>query len=233
MCGCGICGAVCGNASKACHCLSLRSFAFIWLGISVVVAMAQFVAGSFFSSYLSPVDKILHDIRESIMSLDNPTVAMSYYSIVADSLSTLWRVMSLITTVRGVYDIVALVCWVAGWYKRKMVLVYVFIGMMAVDFAVDLLLLIIFLTLINVFYVAPYVLHLLLSHAYVLGEGGNGTEMKSWKELQDAKKNKPSKDIEKAPLLDGEGSAKKATAGVAPKPAADEVIVEAASDDVP
>ncbi|KAL8446787.1 hypothetical protein Emag_004548 [Eimeria magna] len=118
--------------------------------------MAQFIAGAFLSSYLSPVDKMLHDIRESIMSLSDPAIAMTYYSIVADSLSSLWRAMSLITTVRGVYDIIAIVCWVVGWYKRKMTLVYVFIGMTAVDFAVDLLLLVVFLTLLNVFYVAYF-----------------------------------------------------------------------------
>ncbi|KAL8429308.1 hypothetical protein ACSSS7_006673 [Eimeria intestinalis] len=118
--------------------------------------MTQFIAGAYFSAYLSPVDKMLHDIRESIMSLNNPSLAMSYYSIVADSLKGLWRSMSLITTVRGVYDLIAIVCWVVGWYKRKMTLVYVFVGMMALDFAVDLLLLVVFLTLLNVFYVAYF-----------------------------------------------------------------------------
>ncbi|KAL8428129.1 hypothetical protein Efla_005832 [Eimeria flavescens] len=280
---CGICGAACGNASRACHCMSLRAFAFLWLAISILVALFQFVAGAVLSSYLSPVDRILSNIRENIMRTEDPTVALKYYSIIADSLSTLWKGVSLVTTVRGVYDLIALACWVFGWYKRRMIWVYIFIGMMAVDFAVDLLLLFVFLTLFNVFYVAyfypassgffiviihvddqlarrpklaalllpfafygwqallgPYILHLLLSHAVFVGlsifkvmsEGGNGTEMKSWKELSDAKKNSGTKDIEQAPLID---SSEKKTPASAAKEAANgdggEPTVELVSDD--
>lgn len=35
------------------------------------------------------------------MSLEDPTFALNYYKIVEDSLSTVWRGMSLLTTVRG------------------------------------------------------------------------------------------------------------------------------------
>ncbi|XP_026192336.1 uncharacterized protein LOC113147126 [Cyclospora cayetanensis] len=205
---CAILGACCGNASKACHCLSLRNFAFIWLGINILLAAVQFIAGSSLAAYRAPVDSLLQSIREKIMEMDNPTTALKYYNVIANSLAVLWKGTNLLTTVRGVYDSIAIGLWVYGWYYAKIGLVYIFVGMTALAFFVDFCLLIIFLVVINVLYVAyffpsalalpfiffgwqaflgPYILHLLLSHAFVLSVGGDGTEMKTWKEVQKLK----------------------------------------------
>ncbi|CDI76819.1 hypothetical protein, conserved [Eimeria acervulina] len=153
---CSFLGAFCGNASKACHCCSLRTFAFTWLGISIVVALVQFVAGAYLSSYLAPVDAALRNIRDRIMELDDPTIALKYYGVIADSLAAVWRGMSLLTTARGVFDTVAVVLWVYGWHKQKITLLYVFIGMMAFDFAIDFCLFFVFMAVINALYIAYF-----------------------------------------------------------------------------
>lgn len=56
----------------------------------------------------------------------------------------------------GVFDMIALICWGVGWYKRRMVLVYIFIGMMAFDFFIDFCLFIIFMVVLNALYVAYF-----------------------------------------------------------------------------
>ncbi|CDJ58778.1 hypothetical protein, conserved [Eimeria maxima] len=228
---CGILGACCGSASKAFRCCSLRTFAFTWLGISVFIALLQFVAGAYLSSYLTPVDTMLRDIRDRIMELEDPTTALKYYGVIADSLAAVWRGMSLLTTTRGLVDTVAVVLWVLGWYKQKLIFVYVFIGMMAFDFIIDFCLFIIFMAVINALYIAyffpialllpfvfygwqmflgPYVLHLLLSHAYVMSVGGDGTEMKSWQEVKEMRETAAQKgeETETARLLSGSSEKK-------------------------
>lgn len=67
----------------------------------VFIALLQFVAGAYLSSYLTPVDTMLRDIRDRIMELEDPTTALKYYGVIADSLAAVWRGMSLLTTTRG------------------------------------------------------------------------------------------------------------------------------------
>ncbi|CDJ64023.1 hypothetical protein, conserved [Eimeria necatrix] len=231
---CNLLGACCGGAKRAFRCCSLRTFAFIWLGISVILALVQFVAGAYLTSYLGPVDSLLEDIRDRIMTLDDPTTALKYYNVISGSLAVLWKTMTLLTTVRGVFDTVAVICWGVGFYRRKIMLLYVFIGMMAVDFFLDFCLFIILMIVVNALYIAfffpsalalpfvlygweallgPYVLHLLLSHAFVMSVGGDGTEMKSWKEVKELQekgtaKEKQGKSEEARLLGDSSGEGK-------------------------
>lgn len=71
------------------------------LASGIFIAALQFIAGAYLSSYLAPVDKMLGKIRDRIMDMNDPTIALKYYSIVADSLAVLWRGMSALTTARG------------------------------------------------------------------------------------------------------------------------------------
>lgn len=174
--------------------------------LGIVVALVQFVAGAYLSSYLAPVDAALRNIRDRIMELDDPKIALKYYGVIADSLAAVWRGMSLLTTARGrcrgyccfssspfslegpnwihafvewnpscflssffhcvprcilhafsgVFDTVAVVLWVYGWHKQKITLLYVFIGMMAFDFAIDFCLFFVFMAVINALYIAYF-----------------------------------------------------------------------------
>lgn len=56
----------------------------------------------------------------------------------------------------GLFDTVAVVLWVLGWYKQKLIFVYVFIGVMAFDFIIDFCLFIIFMAVINALYIAYF-----------------------------------------------------------------------------
>lgn len=73
----------------------------MFLPIGVILALVQFVAGAYLTSYLGPVDSLLEDIRDRIMTLDDPTTALKYYNVISNSLAVLWKTMTLLTTVRG------------------------------------------------------------------------------------------------------------------------------------
>lgn len=204
----------------------------------LLLAFVQLSVGSAFASLQAYVDVILDHVEELIMKMEDRTTAVKYYEIIAESLNTLWLTCSLLTTVRGIIDLIGVAVGIAGMVRKSKRLLYIFVGVNVFDFVLDFLLLLISIIVLRSLHIlyffpiavllpvflfgwqiifGPYIVNVILSYAFVVVEGGSGTEWKSWTDISQKPKDLESNaqtEKEKEHLLDDDGAEQKVDATV-------------------
>ncbi|KYK68365.1 putative transmembrane protein [Toxoplasma gondii TgCatPRC2] len=203
---CGTLSRFVGGKRSACKCMTLRTFTIFWLTIFTLVSLFELVAGSYLTSARQMVDMILEKLREIAFNAGTESVADYYYEVLQASFGTVWRAGTCLTVMRGLVDLGGAAVGIYGVWAKKSWALYTFLGFNVVHFAIDFILFIAAMSVVNTLYIGwfypsaylvvfalygwlaiigPYVSVVLLSYIWVVRVGGTGTEMKSFFELQE------------------------------------------------
>ncbi|PHJ25200.1 transmembrane protein [Cystoisospora suis] len=150
---CGIVGRCVGGQKSAFGCMSLRTFMVVWIVVCCLIAVFEFIAGSYFTSAKKYIDEILLSLRLIAADAGVESGGNYYYDVLEKSFATLWKTAFVLTAIRGLLDFVVTGIGIYGVWTKKSWALYTFLAVNMINFIVDFVLFLASIVLINSLYI--------------------------------------------------------------------------------
>ncbi|PHJ25730.1 transmembrane protein [Cystoisospora suis] len=195
----------CGSQSRACGCCSLHVFMASWLIYCFVSSFLELVAGGCLAAAKTVVSTFIEDAAHWIGFQGSPA-GEGKLLVFRSALGPFWFTGGVITSLRGMIDLVATVVGVYGMWRRADSALMFLIVDSAAGFVLDFILFWVCIEKFRAMYIGyfypaayaipflclgwqwvfgPYLTSLMLSYVNVIRAGGTGGELRTWKALEE------------------------------------------------